>query len=159
MAIKNLVITESAYQIEMDKDETGAMLSCPRCGHVQERKPRTVCASCKRFIPSGVSKQRWKVEKKATYTNMEQYLPPTDEEETEVKFVKSRKSPSHLVIVRNFAIVGALCAGVYFGLPTALKSLMGEAAYVKMDKNMHQSMAKLIKPGQVKNLASAPKKK
>lgn len=157
-AIKNQVITESAYEIDMEKIETGVISACPRCGHKQERKTRGVCESCKRFIPAGSSKQKWAPEKKVLYADMEQYFPKEDEVvASECKFVKSRRTFSYLRLIRDLAVIGVLCAGVYYAGPTVLKSTIGEAAYSKIDGEVHQTIAKLAAQG--KKLASTAKKK
>ncbi len=153
---ENLFISESAYEIEMEKTESAGMLACPRCGHLQERKARSVCASCKRFIPSVNSKQKWAPEKKLLYADMEQYFPKDDEAAaSECKFVKSRRTFSYLRLARNVAVLAALCAGVYYAGPRALKATMGETSYSKMEGSIHQSTAQLIKPfAQGKKLAA-----
>jgi hypothetical protein len=149
MAIKNLVITESAYHIDMKipgEPEEPNTIACPRCGHVQEQKPRTVCVSCKRLIPRQKARQGWEQKKRILYADMEQYFEKDTEEEAGVKFDKSRKGPSLLDHIRSVAILAGLGATLYFGVPACLKAALGEPAFNKMDRNIHQYIAHMFKP-------------
>lgn len=149
---KNMVMTDHAYRIEVkaDADDDAPILSCPRCGHTQPRKLRTMCQGCKRFIPYDEARQRWDKKPKNPYlAELQDQVP---EEVKEVNFKRMRNGYYMYVQMARTAVLAlVLITGIYYATPYAGKAMLGEAKFNKLDKQIHQALA----AQQPKKLASA----
>lgn len=153
---KNLLSSNSANEVKPAGVEA-EIIACPNCGKEQERKPGAVCIKCKRLIPRQKARQGWEQKKKILYANMEQYFEKEGDEETEVKFDKSRKGPGFLYYLKRGLLLVGLCIALYVLVPALLKKYMGIAAFNNMEKNIHQSITNV--PNMFKQKpAAAPKK-
>lgn len=134
---KNMVMTEHAFSIDVkvENEDDAPMLSCPRCGHVQPRKLRTMCLGCKRFIPYDEARQRWDRKPRNPYLELNDLLP--EEEAKEVNFKKMRRGYWEYVrAARAVVILAVIFAASYYATPYLGKAVMGEAKFAKFQRQL-----------------------
>ena len=161
MAVKNLVITEHAYKIEMEEKEWPVM-ACPRCGHMQERKPRTICESCQRFIPSTGARQSWESDttNKRKNPHAEQFFHDNGLDACpDVKFKVARtKSVALWRFVREFGVFGIIAAVVVVSTPWVGNAMLGKKGMAKLERSVKTTIAVLVSPAPHKQIASRIRK-
>lgn len=141
---KNMVMSDSLFKIDFEEKDA-PMLSCPRCGHVNPRKPRTVCEHCNHFIPHEESRQDWAPKKKKA-ADVYGVLPDEDEEEAQSKdcsFKAGRKSYGWLCTARQIVLMLVMVAVAVGGSAYGLKTYMGEAKWKKLEKQVQKEYNKL----------------
>jgi hypothetical protein len=127
MTHKNLVLTDSDFVIEFDEKEV-LTLACPRCGHMQERTPRSICTSCKHFIPLENCRQDWTRKYRSSYAQ-ELLESQTPNEKRAVAFRASRGGFQWRCQLRKVCMVTSLVAFVVYGSAFGLKSYLGDAKF------------------------------
>lgn len=141
MAVKNLVITEHAYKIDIDPHNKFATCACPRCGHVQERKPRSICESCKRFIPHDSSRQRWDEGSTARDPYTAQFIRENIVQAEDCHFKVARGKRVELVrAVREFGIFFVILAVVYCSTPWVLQAAIGKAGVERLTRSINTTI-------------------
>lgn len=136
---KNMVMSDSLFKIDFEEKEA-PMLACPRCGHLNERKPRTVCDACSHFIPHDEARQDWKPKKKKA-ADLYGVLPEEDEESAQSKdcsFRAGKKSYGWMCAVRRTVILLVMVAGAVAGGAYCMKSYMGEAKWKKLEQQVEK---------------------
>lgn len=130
---KNMVMTDSTFKIEFEQPDI-VVLACPRCGHMQERKLRTICEGCHRFIPSEDSRQSW-AKQRSVYSELGDLY---NNEKAHCQFKKMKQSHDFIRNLRRAIGATALVAVVVFGAGYGMKYYLGDAKFKIIDNQLEK---------------------
>ena len=129
---KNDVQIESfPYDIHHTEREAPE-LACPRCGHVQPRKKRVVCAGCNHLIPTEKPRQTWNnlPTAKDSYRKMAEVF--FDEGKTR-DFKTARRDFGWKLFIRHVFVTVFVAALVMVPTIFGLRAYVGEKDWKKVE--------------------------
>lgn len=147
---KNMVMSDSLFKIDFEEKDTPT-LACPRCGHLNPRKPRTVCEHCNHFIPHDEARQDWASNKKVTaaelygITQQEESDESAEAKSKDCSFKAGKKSYGWQCQVRRVAILFVMVAVAVAGTAYGLKTYMGDDKFNKLDRQLQKKAAEVHK--------------
>ena len=138
---KNFVIADSAFKIHFE-EQAAPMVACHRCGHLNEKRLRTVCKHCYRFIAPGEPRQNWK--RKTILLNEYKELGELLYQErplaSELSFEKVRRSYAARRQVRRAAILAACSFAFVFASTFAFKTLVDHQTYARFESSINHAV-------------------